>query len=227
MKYGDLVNDVLADFNEVVLTEANFASTSIGFYQVVKNSVNNALRKIYEQEQEWPFNHDTWTEIMVSLQTDYIFPQDTSKIDWNSFKLMRDDTLPIAANKLRYLEYSDYLTHWWPQDAQDDTGNSPLYVVPGKDLTWYVSPPPDKAYTIEYDYWKQPLDCVNYDDIPTVPDRYRYVVKDGAKIDCYAFRQNVQEAQNYEGKFQAGIKTMRTQLMNTYLYMQDTRAPGR
>lgn len=226
MIYGDIVNDVLADFNEVQLTSTNFNSV-IGFYQVAKSAVNRALRRIYEQEQEWPFNHDTWTEVLIPLQTEYIFPQDASKIDWNSFKQLRDDTLPIAANKLRYLEYSDYNKTYWPQDAQDDVGNSPLYIAEAKDLNWIVSPPPDKAYTLTYDYWKQPLDCSSYNDIPTVPDRFRYVVIDGAKIYCYKFRQNNTEAQASENDFEMGIKTMRTQLINSYLYMQDTRVPGR
>lgn len=226
MKYGDIVNEVLTDFNEVNLTTATFNS-AIGFHQVVKNAVNRSLRKIYEQEQEWPFNHDTWTEVMVPLQTSYIFPQDATKIDWNSFRVERDDTIPVVAGKLGYKEYADYYEHIWPTDAQDDTGSPPNFIARAKDLNWLISPPPDKAYSIQYDYWKQPLDCVNYNDLPTVPDRYKYVVIDGAKVYCYSFRQNAAESQKAEQDFEVGIKTMRTQLINSYLYVQDMRAPGR
>ena len=54
--YLDVTNEVLARFNEVPLTSANFAS-SRGFQTQCKNAVNSAIRNINQREYAWPFNH--------------------------------------------------------------------------------------------------------------------------------------------------------------------------
>ena len=54
--YIGLVNDVNRRLNEVELTSANFASAK-GFYSLIKDSVNSAIRDINQTHHEWPFNH--------------------------------------------------------------------------------------------------------------------------------------------------------------------------
>ena len=55
-----LSNLVLARFNEVALTSANFAS-SRGFQTQCKNAVNDSINYINQREFGWGFNHDNQT----------------------------------------------------------------------------------------------------------------------------------------------------------------------
>lgn len=224
--YGDMCNKVIRAFNDVELTSITFPNT-IGFQSVVKDAVNYAMRKMHENDNQWPFNHVTNTQTLVPLTPGYTFPVAALAVDWNTFVIKRDDTIPVSASWLRTLEYDDYIRSWYSQDAQDDVGNAPNYVFKDQTGNWGVSPKPDKAYTVQYEYWQQPLDLVNFADTTTIPDRYEYVIVYGAMSFCYRFRQNKQNADDFEGFFTDGIKTMRKNLMNSYIYVMDTRAPGR
>jgi len=220
--YIDLCNLVIRHFNDVEFDTTNF-SGSIGFHAFVKDAVNNALSEIYEGEIEWPFNHFDFTQVLTPHVQNYQNPVDSSKIDWNTFRLNRDDTLPVAASPLTYIAYYDYIQHWYKEDVADDIGTVPRMVYRKQDGTWGVSKSPDKAYSITYEYWKHPGALSAITDTPTVPDNYSFVIVRGAIAQCYMFKQNATSFQVYDDKFTKGIKLMRTQLMNRYEYMTDHR----
>ena len=67
--YLDITNEVLARFNEVVLT-ANFANSS-GFQTQCKNAVNDAINYIFQREFGWSFSHAQQTETLVAGTTRY------------------------------------------------------------------------------------------------------------------------------------------------------------
>ena len=83
-------------------------------------------------------------------------------------------------------------------------------------------PPPNKAYTVVYEYYRTPVDLENYEDVPTIPERYAHVIVDGAMHYAYLFRGNTQDAMVAKEKFDEGIKNMRSTLINRYSYVSST-----
>ena len=60
-----LTNSVIARLNEVALTSSNF-SNARGIQVQAQNAVNAAIRYINQREFNYPFNHSTKTETLVS-----------------------------------------------------------------------------------------------------------------------------------------------------------------
>ena len=82
---------------------------------------------------------------------------------------------------------------------------------------------PDKAYTVEYDYFKFQTDLVNAGDTMSVPDAFKTVVLDGTMYHAYMFRDNTQQAVIARQRFDDGIKNMRKLLVNKFTDLRDTR----
>jgi hypothetical protein len=79
---------------------------------------------------------------------------------------------------------------------------------------------PDQAYTLVYEYYQVPVDLSAYSDAPTIPERFRHVIIDGAMLYAYLFRSNEQAANLAKSKFDDGVKRMRTMLVNRYVNMR-------
>ena len=86
-----------------------------------------------------------------------------------------------------------------------------------------VIPPPNNAYELVYEYYRLPVDLVNATDVPALPEQFRHVIVDGAMYYAYLFRGNTQDAQILQGKFQEGIKNMRSLYINRYNYLRSTQ----
>jgi len=93
--YLGLINDVNRRLNEVELTTSNFA-TATGEYGMIKDAVNASIRYINQHEYEWPFNHVTADETMTAGVVRYAFPTDAKTVDFDSFRIKRNDTLGNA-----------------------------------------------------------------------------------------------------------------------------------
>ena len=78
------------------------------------------------------------------------------------------------------------------------------------------------GYEIVYEYYRLPVDLVNATDVPALPEQFRHVLVDGAMYYAYLFRGNTQDAQILQGKFQEGIKNMRSLYINRYNYLRST-----
>lgn len=215
-----LVNQVNRRFNEVELTSSNFA-TAKGFYGNAKDSVNAAIRDIVQSHFEWSFLHASKEETMVAGTTRYALPATASSVDYNSFRVKKNDTLGNATTKLNVMTYEEYLKRFVDQEYTTDTGSRglPLFVVQAPSSEYLVSPAPDQAYTVVFEYYTIPSDLEAYDDAPTIPERFRHVIVDGAMYHAYMFRGNEQSAAISKQKLDEGIKRMRTILMNRYAYM--------
>jgi len=98
--YLDLTNEVLARFNEVPLTSSTFNS-SRGFQTQCKNAVNDALNYINQREFNWPFNHATETEVLVSGTARYTIPANAKTVDYETFRIVRDESLGTDGKPLR------------------------------------------------------------------------------------------------------------------------------
>ena len=62
-----------------------------------------------------------------------------------------------------------------------------------------------------------------HDDVPSIPEQYKYVVVDGAMYYAYQFRGDTQAAQMAFNKFEQGIKHLRSIHINRTQYIRDTR----
>jgi hypothetical protein len=219
-----LVNDVNHRLNEVPLTTNNF-DTAAGFYSSAKDYVNASIRYINQASFEWPFNHTTQELILTPGTTRYPYPVDAKTIDFDSFRIKRDDTLGNSTSKLKILAYEEYLEN--SVDDEYNTADSirslPRSIFRTPDRKFGLQPIPDKAYSLVYEYYKLPVDLVAGTDTPSLPEQFRYVIVDGAMHYAYFFRGNTQDATLHMQKFEDGIKDMRSLYINRYDYIRDTR----
>lgn len=219
-----LVNDVNRRLNEVELTTSNFAGAQ-GYYNLTKDAVNAAIRHIHQEEFEWPWNHVEETEILVPGEARYGFPYDAKTINMNTFRIRRDNTLNVGTHKLNILSYEEYLDKYADSEYNSNTDNrsTPTHVArtPSRELILY--PKPDKAYELVYEYFRLGYDLEQHDDVPTLPEQYRYVIVDGAMYYVYQFRGDMQAAQLSLNKFEQGIKQLRSIHINRTDYLRDTR----
>jgi len=221
--YIGLTNEVNRRLNEVELTSANFDSAS-GFYSQIKDSVNSALRDVYDAGQDWPFNHVIADDTLSVGISRYGFPSDASTIDFDTFRIKANATLGNNTVKLTIMQYEEYLEKAVDQEYSTDTSKLtiPKNVVYAPSLEWLVVPAPDKAYEVVYEYYRVPVDLLNSTDVPAVPERFRHVIIDGAMYHAYMFRSNEQAANLAKGKFEEGIKRMRSMLINRVSYVRST-----
>lgn len=216
-----LTNDINKRFNEVELTSSNFANAT-GFYSAAKDAVNAAIRDINHTHYEWPFNHVNKTLVLEVGTTRYDYEDDANTVDFDTFRIQRDDTLGNETVKLEIISYEDYLKSYVDDEYATGTGRQrvPLRVFSAPGSVFGVSPPPDKAYSLDYEYYSFPSDLSLYSDVPNIPERFKHVITDGALFYAYMFRGNEQSATLSKTKFEEGIKRMRSMLVNRYEYMR-------
>jgi hypothetical protein len=216
-----LVNDINRRLNEVELTSANFAAAT-GYYSFAKDSVNNAIRHVQQEEYEWPWNHVEASEILLPGTARYSIPYDAKTVSMNTFRIKRNDSQNTSTTKLRVLDYEEYLDKY-ADSEYNSTSSLPRYVArtPSRELIFY--PKPDKAYEVIYEYFTSGFDLESALDVPNLPEQYRYVITDGAMYYVYQFRGDLQAAQLALQKFTQGIKQLRSLHINRTEYLRDTR----
>jgi len=218
--YLSLSNEVCRRLNETELTSSNFASAS-GFYAQIKDSINSAIRDINQKHFNWPFNHNTDDIVLTAGELRYPLPENAKYTDFDTVRLARDTAVGIGSAKhLTQMSYDEYVDRYIDQEYETDTtkGSAPEHIVRSQDGDIIVVPMPDKAYTIEYEFFMFPADLETYDDVPTIPFRFKHVIVDGAMYHAYMFRDNLESASLSLRKFEEGMKHMRTLLVNENVY---------
>lgn len=220
-----LTNDLLVRLNEVTLDEAGDGfDTARGVQALAKTAINNSIREILQVGQEWPFLKTTYVQTLTAGQTTYDFPADYSSADYDSFYLKRTDALENQPKYLDSISWEEYVQNY---RSVDDTGPSTGRSAPEKVFLTYdeafgVTPSPDKAYEVEYTYWKFPADLVLFNDTAVIPSRFNHVIIDGAMMYMMRFRSNDQSAIIHQEKFQEGIRQMRRVLLDEPLEVRST-----
>ena len=221
-----LVNAVNRRLNEVELTSANFA-TATGFYSQAKDAVNASIRYLNQSEYFWPFNHNTQETTLVANTSRYAFPANAKVINFNSFRIKENTTLGNATTRLTEIAYEDYLDRYVEQEYNTSTGQGvPTQVAQAPNLFFIMTPEPDKAYELVYEYYNFPTDLSAATDVPTIPERFQHIIVDGAMHYGYLFRGNTQDALVMKEKFDEGIKHMRSQLINRTPYVRSYMLTG-
>lgn len=217
-----LVNDISKRLNETELTENNF-DTAVGVYAAFKDSINSSIRHINHSHFFYPFNHTLEDETMTAGECRYPVPQTAKYVDFNSFRIKRS-TSPLVeeARKLEPMSYGDYLRTYVDQEFETDAtkGSMPRHVVRAPNQEYLLVPMPDKAYRYQYEYYLNAPDLEAYDDVPTIPENYRYLIVDGGMYYAYMFRDNIEQASIAQKKFENGIKNMRSILVNEHMYFK-------
>ena len=222
--YLGLSNDVLNRMNEVELTTATFASAR-GFQIQCKNAVNDAINYINSREYGWPFTHATQTQTLVSGQTRYTIPTGTQSVDYETFRISKDNTLGIAGVTLRIIDYKEYVDRYIDQESTTGVGGVPIYVFRTPDNNYGLYPYPDKAYELKFEYFSSPTVLVNATDVPTIPEQFRQTIVDGATAYGYQYRGESQQYGINFARFEEGIKHMQSILLNRTDYVRSTYIP--
>lgn len=219
-----LVNDVNRRLNEVELTDATF-DQGRGFYSFAKDAVNAAIRHINQEEFEWPWNHVEATEVLVPGVIRYSYPYDAKTINFNSFRIRRDEDLNVGSVHLKQLNYEEYIDKYidLEYNSSQSTLGTPTYVAraPSRELI-FVSKP-DKAYEVVYEYYSMGYDLQKYTDVPRLPEQYRHVIIDGAMFYLHQFRGDYQASALSKEAFDKGLRNLRSMHINRTEYLRDTR----
>ena len=115
--YLILTNNVLGRLNEVQLTASNFDSAR-GIQTQTKEAVNQSIRFINQKEFAFPFNHATETKTLTAGTVRYSLPTSTKHVDYNTFRLIKDDDLATSGGKLGILQYNDYINNYITQEDE-------------------------------------------------------------------------------------------------------------
>ncbi len=216
-----LVNNICSKVNEVPLTSATFNNQE-GFYTLAKEAINRAIFDINLTDYFWRFNFTQYNSPLVAGQMRYVLPATSKVIDFDSFKIKQSDVLNTDTSKLYILNYDEYNEKWSKHEyfTTETAREKPRYVVktPGNDFI--VVPSPDKAYDLVFDYYVQPVALEDWDDVPTIPERYSHVIFYGAMRDVYHFREDEFSVQMMDKKFTDGIRNMRQLEINLYDYVR-------
>jgi hypothetical protein len=223
--YIGLTNEVLARMNEVALTTANFVSGSRGIQTQCKNAVNDAINYVNSREFGWPFTHTTHAETLVAGTTRYSIPASATHVDYETFRISKDDSLGVASVTLRLLDYKEYVDKFISQESTSDVGGVPIYVFRTLDNNYGLYPYPDAGYELKFDYFDKPTALTQPTDVPTIPEQFRQVIVDGATAYTYQYRGEAQQYGINFSRFEDGIKHMQSILLNHTYYVRSTYIP--
>jgi len=223
--YLTLVNLALSRINEVQLTSGTFGQ-AVGPQLQMQTAINATIFDISRRYQQWPFNYSvktfntqasTYTNGTGNIYNEYTPPSNVTIIKWNTFGIQRNDTAipPVIASTLSQIDYNLWAERIRPLDLQYSVGQfaTPRYVIKGDDGNIILSPPPDAVYTVYYDAWSDPSALVNSTDVCVIPDKYNYVIVDGAMFYGYDFRSDQAAQDRAKQKFDSGVQEMLRELV--------------
>lgn len=219
-----LANKLLRRVRETEIPEADFANVR-NIQALAKDAIVDTVNEINKQEFEWPFNAVEHSQDLQVGVSEYAWPTNFKTVDWNTFQIQKDDTLNINHRTLKYMSRDDW--YRLRRDTDEDAGNEgsaqPMWCFPAHGNGFGVSPSPDKAYTIEFRYFKNPSALVDATDVCTIPSEFDYVIMSGALRHMNLFRENSDGYSIASSKFEDDMKDMTTLLINTFHSMSDTR----
>ena len=223
--YITLVNDLLRRMNEVPLaTSGDGFSTAKNVQAIAKDAINNAIREILQDGHQFPFLKTTTTQPLTAGTGTSSLPTALASADWETFYIRSLTSENNSAKALSTIPFEEYVRFYKAVEENSGTGGRtvPNLVYQTSENKFGVTPLPNAAYVIEYVYYKFPDDLSAFDDTMIVPDRFKYIIIDGAMTYMMRFRSNEQSAQIHQQKFTEGIKTMRRLLLDDPLSVRST-----
>ncbi len=225
--YVTLVNLLLTRLNEVTLDPLGDGFDGVrGVQALAKNSVNNSLRLIYQDAQEWPFLKNTYVQTLTAGTREYSYPTNYSSSDAETFYLKKNTSLNTQPKHLPVIGYEEYTQNYRPQD-DEGSQSVPERVYQTYERKFGISPTPDGAYEVEYVYWSVPNELALYNDECVIPSRFNHIIIDGAMMYMMRFRSNDQSAEVHQRNFENGIRSMRRILLDDPMHIRSTVIRGR
>ena len=139
-----------------------------------------------------------------------------------------------SANILKYKSYDEYnegygryqssyrLDEFRALNSPDSGFGTPdiVYKVPS-DIAFGVTPIPDKVQReVIFNFYDSSADLSAYNDKPRIPERYHDVIVSRVKYFLHILRGNDQAAQFSFRDYEAGVRRMKTELINQKNYMR-------
>lgn len=219
-----LVNTACNRLNEVPLNTGNFGA-SVGIYSAIKEGINWAVANINQQAFEWPFNHVEGNLALVPGQVRYPYPLTVKSVDFDAFRVIRNQEFGNETKKLKLISYEEYLDKHI--DAEYNSDNESIRALPHKifrtpSQQFGVYPPPDKAYTLHYEYYELSPPLVLPTDTPKIPESFSHIILDGAMFHGHMFKSDTDAAQLSLQAHNTGIGHMRSIYINRYDYVRST-----
>lgn len=233
--YLEIVNNVLSEMNEVLLTAANFGN-AVNIPRTVKEMVNRAYMDVNNPTFKWPwlstavhqdeFLGNTYIETVAGTRWYLLnasasdFNDDYGHVDWDKFTLTTEgvsgETEPYTVRNLLYLSTEEWRNQYAlteETNKYDSTSrNTPIRVIRSPDNRRFgLSPIPDKVYRIYFYAWDRPTKLVNQDDTINIPDQYYGVLVARARYYSWQRKENVNQAQIALSEYNELLKGMRQQ----------------
>lgn len=233
--YMSIVNEVLGEMNEVLLTSSTFASAT-NIQLSVKNFVNRAYWDINNPEFKWPWlsvgpdlledHGNVYVEVSAGTRWNLLktgssgINDDYGHIDWENFLLTTEgvsgETSPYTYKNLTYLELEEWKDWYSISEALNkSTGASPKRVIRSKDGRYFgLSPIPDKTYRVYFYAWDRPSELSAYNDTFVFPDQYKNVLISRARYYAWQRKENEQQAAIALQEYEKGLRGMKQQELN-------------
>lgn len=136
-------------------------------------------------------------------------------------------TPPYPANNIDLIDWDTYKLAGLTNDingqvpqAVPSSYNQPANIVRVQDNSFFLTPVPDRIYTINYRGYALPVALVNYTDIPAIPATFEQVIVDKALHYAYMFRDNIEEAELADQRYTKNVNKMRRILIPQTEYMR-------
>ncbi len=205
----DLTNRLLRKVNDVEIPVADFASVR-GVQAAAKDAIQEAVKEIGTFRHDWPFLAQSATQQLYVGINEYDWPADFNAVDWNSFQLQKDEILNVNFRTIDTISREQW--YKYHRDLDNDAGppgrDIPAFVMPSHGNKFAVTPSPNKAYILNYRYYKTPATLELHNDQVLIPDRFDYVILQGGMMQLQQFKENPQGQATAEKKFLQGIGTM-------------------
>lgn len=225
--YLELTNELLRRLLETELTSTEFPSAR-STQATAKDCIRASVAEISAAEREWPYNYTTGTEVLVAGTLEYDFPTNYKMADWESFYIEKDDTLGVSTTVLQQMSRDNWFKRHRVSDLDAGASGSsvPRFVFDsniGGVKSFGVTPVPDAAYTLKYEYYKKDVELSLYDDEVSIPKEFNYVIINGALKHFYMFKDNTEQAGIWTNEFNRTLNQMRHMLIPKKDDMLDTR----
>ena len=215
--YLELTNELLRRLVEGQVTETDFPSVR-SVQATAKDCIRASVSEINAKEKEWPFQYGTETQVLVPGTMEYNLPTDCKTPDWESFYVQKDETLGNPTKSLIQISRDEWMKIYRPLDL--DQGllgrDLPEFVFNssyGGVRSFGVTPSPNQAYIVKYEYYKKDSELVLYSDQVTIPQEWDYVIINGALKHYYMSRDNTQQAAAWSQEFDKTLNQMRHTLI--------------
>ena len=207
--YLDLTNRLLRRLNEVEIQDSEFLSAK-GIQATAKDAILDTLREISERRTDWAFNAVQHEQVLGIGTEEYAWYDDFSTVDWQSFTIKKDTALNVNTRPLQLIQREEWYARAKATDYDSEsTGRGvPEFVCATHGNGFAVTPSPDKAYTVQYRYYKAPTDLVNATDSTEIPSRFDYVIMAGALQHMGLFKEDNELVGVNQQKFEKGLSTM-------------------